>query len=315
MENYKKVEEIPVVFSVDGDYIAPLGAALVSILANKQSGYKIIFFILSNHISEDDKRKLMQMTNRPEASLQFLSINKDAFKYFPEKKHLKESAYYRLLAPLLVNFPKIIYLDCDLIVRCDLRELYNLDLQGKVVGAVRERTGDQIRENYFRKIDKYFNSGVLVIDAKKWRSKKIWERAQEFINSNHDKIKHADQDVLNHLLENEWLEISKFFNFQLDRYEKKDKYIIVDIKIMHFVGESKPWHYLYRNGYQKYFLEYLKASPWSEYQRLDKNFLNFIKKHFVAPLILVAKNVLKIILPARLAKILKNISYRRYWRG
>lgn len=274
------MESINIVFSSDDNYAQHLGLAILSILENKAPGYSINFHILDGGISSENKEKIKSILKKEEENkIFFINIEKNKFKGFPEKRHLKLPAYYRLLAPYIIDCERILYLDCDLIVLGDLKSLFDINLKKNIIAAATERVGDYIKKYFFREIDSYFNSGVLLIDTKKWQKENIWQNAQEFLSheKNVYKIKYADQDILNHLLENKWLELNKKYNFQLDIYQKKDN--INDIKILHYVGNIKPWHYLYANYYQKYYIKYLEDSPWRNYKFPDYNLKNKIKKN------------------------------------
>ena len=84
-------------------------------------------------------------------------------------------AFYRLFTPVIFppDIEKIIYLDSDIIVNLDLKELWQLELGDKVFAAVPEiSNGIDIKncstlcfEGYV-KSENYFNSGVLFMNLK-----------------------------------------------------------------------------------------------------------------------------------------------------
>ena len=92
-------------------------------------------------------------------------------------------AYARLLAPsLFPRHSRIVYLDADTVLYADVAELYDTDLCGAAVGAVRDTAvlsslvaGYPRRQ--LRKLQPlglhdpfhYFNSGVLVLDLDRMR--------------------------------------------------------------------------------------------------------------------------------------------------
>ena len=45
---------------------------------------------------------------------------------------------FRLLIPDLLECPKVIYFDCDVLVNLDIRELWDIDLEGNCIGGVRD---------------------------------------------------------------------------------------------------------------------------------------------------------------------------------
>ena len=90
------------------------------------------------------------------------------------------AVYYRLLAPRLLptSLGKVLYLDCDIIVRRSLRELWNTDITGCALAAV----PDLCEKENGKALDlpigaKYFNSGVLLINLWFWRENNVPERS------------------------------------------------------------------------------------------------------------------------------------------
>ncbi len=63
---------------------------------------------------------------------------------FPDNHiHTSVATYYRLRIPEILpqNISKALYLDGDIIVEQDLKELWNLDLSNAVLGAVEDADG------------------------------------------------------------------------------------------------------------------------------------------------------------------------------
>lgn len=295
---------IPVVLAADHSYAMPLAVTLTSIAANKKPGPIFKIYILDGGLDEADKKKLESFRS-DEISVDFLAVDKENFALFPVKRYLKVATYYRLIAAEMVDYAKIIYLDCDIIVNCDLADLYNIDLQGQVIAAVRERSEAYIKKYFFRPISRYFNAGVLLIDAVKWREEGVLKRVGDFVKDNIAKIRYDDQDIINHLLENDWWEIDGAYNFQLDMHQTggNDR----PMGILHFVGSRKPWHYLYRNRYKQYFLRYLRLSPYADYRYPDKNLKTFVQKYLLEPIFVFFKKIVKRIAPKFIFKLLTDI--------
>lgn len=301
-ENSKII--VPIVLAVDHFYAMPLGVTITSILANKKPGSIFKIYILDGGLDTNDKQKL-EIFDQGEVSIEYLKVNTEDFRLFPEKGYLKRSTHYRLIAPEVVGHKKIIYLDCDIIVNTDLVDLYSVDLKNHVIAAARDLSEDYLKKYFFRPIYRYFNNGVLLIDTKKWKEENILKKFVDFIKNNNFKTRCVNQDIFNHLLEDKCLEIDKSFNFQLDKHQVWDRH--AKINIFHFVGSRKPWHYIYNNKYKKYFLNYLRLSPWRDYKYPDKNFKTFLQRYLLEPIFVFLKKLVKRIAPKTIFKILKNI--------
>ena len=79
---------------------------------------------------------------------------------------LSQSAYYRLLTPVLLDVDKIIYLDGDTIILNDLNEMYQLQFNDNYVLGILDILSNGI-DFLGIKSEKYINSGVILLDLKK----------------------------------------------------------------------------------------------------------------------------------------------------
>ncbi len=117
-----------------------------------------------------------------------------------------------LIGQLPLDTERAIYLDCVTYTRRSLWPLMICDLENKPVAAVPNRF-----DKYFSPLllpltrgqsqggpSTIFNSGVLVIDVKRWRDQAIGERALAFLSKHIDICSFRDQDSLNVVLEGNW---------------------------------------------------------------------------------------------------------------
>lgn len=157
---------------------------------------------------------------------------------------------------------RILYVDADTLVRSDLRELWNVDLQGKTLGAVPDIGFPMGHPGVAKAL--YFNAGVLMMDLAKLRARlpKLVEQAGEMKGS-----VHADQDVLNTVLRDEWHPLDLKWNAQgLGTYSKchspeRDALNLTSLdrpSIVHFTGPTNPSMAEVLNPYVQPFT----AKPW-----------------------------------------------------
>ena len=91
------------------------------------------------------------------------------------------------------------------------------------------------------KTNKYFNSGVLLLNISKYLKNDIGIKALLLLKNN--QYKYMDQDVLNILLEGKCsydpdITYNCTMSVTNDKYQK---YFDDGIKIVHFTGDKKPW--------------------------------------------------------------------------
>lgn len=197
----KTKEEIPVFFSIDDRYAPYLSVAINSIIANSSTDYQYKIIILYQSLSADNQNKLGQLENK-NFSIRFVAITDDlANKMSHEQTKLRGdyftlTIYFRLfIAELFPEYDKAIYLDADIVVPSDLSNLFNIDLGDKLIGASLDTFAADNRETvqYVENvigvpINKYFNSGVLLLNLKTLREKQLSVKFLNLLNKYHFEI-------------------------------------------------------------------------------------------------------------------------------
>lgn len=200
-------------------------------------------------------------------SIRFIDIHKwteDIEFGISNNNKLNETTYFRLLIPFILStdYHKAIYLDCDMVVQTDLREMFSIQLKHHYVAAVQDITGlaeyyapsnskRQYRDKMFPNIfpQDYFNAGLLLIDLDSFRQNISFSFIREMMEQTC--WNQYDQDILNFIcagktlmLPLEWNVIADFgLNQYLpDTIRKHAKIAELSPKIIHYGGGNrKPW--------------------------------------------------------------------------
>ena len=120
-------------------------------------------------------------------------------------------SYFRLkIAEFLPkDISRCVYLDSDILVLKDIRELFYIDLEGKTLGMVVDIVApimDLVIKKKIQK-DSYFNSGMILMDMSKFRQKDISDL------SGIEKLPFADQDFIDISFEGEIKSLPLKWNF------------------------------------------------------------------------------------------------------
>lgn len=262
---------IPIVFSAS-DYFAPYASVFIQSIINTSSPkncYDIIIFQRS--ISDQNKERLLRMVeNHDNISIRFYNprgLLKNA-KFYINSDVQSEEAYYRIVTPyMLKKYEKAIVMDCDLILKEDIANLYSIDLEGNIIGAVPDvvwfghfNGATPALKDYCKKKFPiknpygYINTGVILMDLKRWREEIDLKEMLDFISAN--KFMIQEQDALNLLLENK----IKYIDIAWNMYAYVAEYIKSAIdncsplwakklyyeahenpKIIHWAAQPKPW--------------------------------------------------------------------------
>lgn len=294
--------KIDVVFSLDENYIQHFCVAVTSLLENNLKNIERIFLI-----TDVGKKELLESTfsfilTRYKKEIIFLKFDNSIIKKFKVDSHISQAAYYRLFLPEILpnDIDKVLYLDSDIVVNEYLGSLFHLDfkidtstksivnelniapVKGEeelylfAVSEVRWQNSDRLQSIGLSGC-KYFNSGVLLINLRKWRAENITENLISIALNYKDKLKFHDQDVLNIAFENYWGELNyKFNTVNLDFLE--EKVYKKDYAIIHYTGGSKPWHYRNRHPLKAVYWYYLWKTPYRYYIPEDITFKSILKK-------------------------------------
>jgi len=303
------MESIHLLMASDDNYAQHMGVAIVSILKNKKNNHSIIFHILDGGISEINKNKIKKIIEDGNQKICFYKIEDEKINSFPEIGYLSKATYYRLLITEILpdTINKVLYIDCDIVVLNDLYNLYNHDLNNRPIAAVKDIKSEEILRIYFypKLLNSYFNAGVLLINLKYWRQNNVLPKFIDFINKYHAQLIAPDQDILNCIFKNNWIELEPKFNVDL-KHESHNAMPKKNTVILHYSDKIKPWSYLYYGKNKKYYFDYLAISPWSNFKYPNKNLKNIIKK----PKLIIIKYLKNKIRPITPIKILDI--YKRY---
>ena len=263
-----------IVLSSDDKFAPFLGTTLASILINADASDELNFIILDGGISEKNKQGINGLKKFKEFDIEFINL-----KNLPttaENKRKAHPAFFRLkIASIKPELDKVLYLDSDLIVKTSLKPLWDEDIENYIIAAV-ENPGEPAKamQKQF-KTENYFNSGVLLINLKKWRENNIENELISYIDSQSSIIKtgdlpYGDQNILNVVLDKQvkylhlkWNAIHTTCLEQVayTRLEEMEE-ASCNPAIIHFTSSNKPWTGL-RHKHKATFYYYLFKTPWA----------------------------------------------------
>jgi lipopolysaccharide biosynthesis glycosyltransferase len=270
---------VHIVAVADDSYAQHIGVTCASLVFHKSRHRRIRIHIIDGGISQLNKQLLRKTLDELGLEMNFITINTSIYRDLIVSRHITQAAYYRLSIPDLFeefNEDKVIYLDCDLIIKDDICSMWDIDLGDYTIAAVADiggiiRLQDLNIPNNF----KYFNSGVMIINLTQWRKNNITSKVLEYLTQNREKIQYHDQDGLNAVLYNQWLVLPPKWNMQrnmldcLDKAyfdEEQLKEAIQQPSIIHYTGSSKPWQYDNTHPLKNEYYHYLRMTAWNTYK-------------------------------------------------
>lgn len=257
------------VFSADRDegYACGLAVAVTSALRRLERDNDLDVYVLDNGLSPSAKRRLQRIVDRARSGqrVDLLEVPDRLQQQVAPGARFPASSYARLLLPDLLppTVRRVVYLDADVLVRKDFSPLFELDLGGLAVGAVRDFSVESTAHDLSGVREReparpYFNGGVLVIDVPAWTRADVGQRALAYAFAGDSPLRQGDQDALNAVID-AWHPLPDDWNVQHALNLPRPVY--GDAAILHFIG-GKPWNPLCRTPGTFEWVQSLIRSGW-----------------------------------------------------
>src|SRR5215813_8207677 len=243
------MEPVFIALASDERYFSGLYCAVASALSYLDPARKVDVKVLDGGLSQWSRDTLSRLTDRfgEFVRLEFVTVDPSIFGEATLGPGQSLMAYCRILLPHLLNVPRLIYLDGDVLVLRDLSQLFDFELlPGKVLAAVRDSEplspGDDspvvAKAMKLPAKGPYFNSGVMLINLDELRRQHFFQRAIEFLNIWSGKYRFHDQSAINFLLHGQIEELSEYWNRTSWRFDaQQDNELDC---VLHYTS-SAPW--------------------------------------------------------------------------
>jgi len=276
---------IPIVLASDENYAPYMATAMQSVMENANKEQEYIFIVLYKNLSEETLKKLKnQIAIYPYFSIKFINVSKEFEKYTLKTGNMGAwtiEAYFRLIAPwLLMEFDKIIYMDCDIICNSDISAIYNMNIGVSLMAGVPDvpqisilnnpKHKGNFKSNIIRNLSKpenYINSGFIIMNLKEFRNKFTSDYLLGLAQNS--EYVFPDQDLLNLIANDSILILPQEFNFLntnwdishaperlIEAYCKAKE----NPKIIHYTT-TKPWRQELNPPYFHLFWKYSTRTP------------------------------------------------------
>ena len=262
-------EIVPVVLAANQKYVPILYTCAQSIVEHTSSDRKYEIYIFHTDINTDSQKMFTDRLNIENVKFIFVDVGSRVAGYVLQaKQHITTETFYRfLILDILKVYPKVVYLDCDMIICHDVAELYDTDMGDNLIaGALDPDFAGQcnMKNSEMRQYCKntlgldnpfvYFQAGVLVFNVTEMNKVITVDKLLEM--SDTGIYRFSDQDILNVVCKDRvtyldmnwnmifdcdhfrWHQVIKYAPYYImDAYEnaRKDPYII------HYAGFLKPW--------------------------------------------------------------------------
>lgn len=181
-------------------------------------------------------------------------------------RHWSRGALFRFFIQDVVSQDRAIYLDSDILVNLDIRELWEVSLENRSLAGVLDRPGDKPFRRFSAKAFRcllmgcdpktYVNSGVLVMDLSRVRKKyDLIPQSVRWFKRHRRRIEFPDQDLINASFRGDIKIINSRFNSARCDGD-------ISGRILHARGNHKPWNSLEGSEMERLYWRTFLRTPW-----------------------------------------------------
>lgn len=281
--------------------------SMVSLFENNKRFDEINVLYIEKGMTDNSKAKLKAIADKYNRNISFVSMpdwsEKLNIKLSTTKKGWLGFGYNRLFITELLpeNVDRVLYLDSDTIIEGDLSELWNMDFKGCYIAGV----DDCLSRRYAKLVDlpdngTYCNSGMLLMNLKKWREDNVKQRFIDYIYKNKGYFVFNEQSILNHvfagkiyILPPEYNTVTILFALEYDemhilRMPRNYSYSEAEYLnarknpvIVHYTGlfmiPYRPWEKGSTHPYAERFYYYRNLTPWKNKPLMTKETGSMLK--------------------------------------
>ncbi|MBQ3403200.1 MAG: glycosyltransferase family 8 protein [Synergistaceae bacterium] len=260
------------VYDPSGTYSQHAGVVMTSIFENTKS--KVTVHILHDDtLTQDNRQKFIRTAEKYSQGLELHDVT--GYRERIDRKVADRfrdgytiGALFRLAIQDIIPLAKVIYLDCDIVVNMDIRELWDVDLEGKyLAGGLDEAVSGQNNLSYEGikcwlngcKVSEYINSGVMLMDLEAIRELgDFFTTAAQWLMSHLYSAPYADQEAYNALFPGQIKLLDRKYNRHKD-FHGQD----ISGTIIHNIW-TKPWRVLSGDENCILYWDMFLRSAWGE---------------------------------------------------
>lgn len=223
---------INICFCTDSNIVSFIPVVINSILKSNKNHNFVVHVI---HTSDVDIN-ILERFNFDRIEWKF--YNKEWKNEYSGLNHVSNATMLRIYIPDLIKEKKVIYLDIDIMVNMDLKELYDIDC-GDTGIALKTSIEKTISKTVMRFGNlKSGNCGIMVMDLDKLRKNNFVEKCLNLHGKDSDGS--HDQYLINMYCKGKYAKLKNYHNVFINQDDKiinlRNKYIL------HYAGSKKPWN-------------------------------------------------------------------------
>lgn len=290
------MKELNVIYLADNNYVPYAGVSLLSLFENNKQAEKIKVYYMAHALEKENIVKLEKLVDQYKREIQFIDT-KDIDDFLEKQKvpkYLGKSyaSLYRWFAigKIKDDIEYAIYIDADTVIQKGLEKIDTVLYQEKPVYMAIDYMWDFYKQEINMEVsDKYYNTGVILFDVKKWKKDMYEQQIINFIKNEEMNFVFYEQDMANIVMKNaigmlplkynayailRWLKpenLCKAIGLNEDNYytcdEIKRSYNEAIVLHCSVYDGTRPWNRNTNHPYREQFDMYMQMSPWKDFEK------------------------------------------------
>ncbi len=221
-----------------GSYAKNAAVTMASVFLNTREDVTV-FLLHDNTLKEDAKEAFAQIADSFHQKIVFYYV--DALNEWSNLSNVDMftvGTMFRLMIPDLLpdDVDKVIYLDSDIVVNIDIKELWEQKFESNIILGRKELHYDNPIFDQGVSEDSYINAGVLVMDLKRIRQEHSFLEETTGYLKEHPDCMWNDEDAINYVLNKKQGLITDKYNYYTSRARMEDG-VLDENRIFHFAGD------------------------------------------------------------------------------
>ena len=205
--------KITIAYTTDANTLPQTLVSMVSVLKNARKNDEAEFAVLYSRLEDKYCQTLDNLQAVKNYHLRLLKVDGNIFDGFPVPEAASSESWFKcLLADLLPEEDKVLYLDNDTIVRASLDELFKLEMDNTLIAGIENIEKSTSQAERLMLTDNLFvNTDVVLMNLKQWRKEDFFASLKTTVMTDH---KIADvQDALNKACDGRKYRLSPKYNY------------------------------------------------------------------------------------------------------
>lgn len=280
---------INVMYATDENYAEIMCVSILSLLESNMDS-KFHFYLVLDSVTDESSEKIRAMILDKGSEVTFipkpdirgmLGVSLNTLRW-------SDSAYSRLFLKELFGDPpvidKLLYIDCDTIITDSLRSLWETDISDYLGAGCWECMSNMHKRIVGAdKRSNYINTGMLLINVRRWVEEDIQDLVSEFIQKYKGNTEYVDQGVINGTVSNRFRIVDPRYNMTALGYDfsyeemriyRKPQFgyskevwerAVENPAVVHFTTSFlsiRPWFYGSMHPYAAKWKEVHDRTPW-----------------------------------------------------